>query len=490
MYMGAGINFSSFKNAHMPGPLASNECRQYVQVGEFPDGSKIHRSIIRNLVTKEKRWELPDILVDGVPTETSLHTFIDRASIGAPFTQWLYQGKKVEGSCNYDPWHIFASNFDCVFSACETSFAKREANIAYNVLHNPYHTQAALGQLKGCFADIHKQQKENNQVYQLVYPRICRNRGIPEAVMLDPSHEKVFWLELQRSGCVASPGELSKLGRWNQHHDKHALWRPHRSTVLIPMTTIGIRRKWYADISKSPVNGFFLEDYTHVDNDEEFGQGPGADADGAEEDGPLPAASSGDDPLRAPRGVKASNEALRKKRQSHHNTVDFSAHIFGDDEKMRKLDVHWEVADPLVLRFKLGLTACKTTKGSFEYWLGIARGALSDDVDTAWAKLTDQAVLLKLDLLPSENQSPAKVKADADLCQLFLDALRHTSRQFGMWEMEFTFGLPFQFFRLLSSDEVELATAALLYFIYILRLITFYNYTSQLFGKVSLNQKK
>ena len=97
MYMGCGISFIDFQSSHMPGPLAYYECRQYVKVGSFPDGSPIFRAIIRNLRTKAKRWELPDVLVNGVPTEKSLHTFIDRASIGAPFTNWLYQSKKSKG---------------------------------------------------------------------------------------------------------------------------------------------------------------------------------------------------------------------------------------------------------------------------------------------------------------------------------------------------------------------------------------------------------
>ena len=88
-----------------------------------------------------------------------------------------------------------------------------------------------------------------------------------------------------------------------------------------------------------------------MDNDEEFVAPPAAADDVADLAAPLPACGSGDDPLRQPRGMKASNEALRKKRQSHHNTVDFAGNIFGDDFKMTKLDIHWEVEETIVIRF-------------------------------------------------------------------------------------------------------------------------------------------
>ena len=103
----------------------------------------------------------------------------------------------------------------------------------------------------------------------------------------------------------------------------------------------------------------------------------------------------------------------------------------------------------------------------------MANGCLSDDVDAAWAKLTDQTVLLKLGLLHVDKPGEATMQEHSELCKLSLDALRNLSRQFGMWEMEFTFGLPFQFFRLISVDPLEVASVTLLGFIIVLRLLTF-----------------
>jgi hypothetical protein len=110
---------------------------------------------------------------------------------------------------------------------------------------------------------------------------------------------------------------------------------------------------------KGPLHGFFLDDDAHIDNDE---LNVPAEKEDEDDDGPeAPRAST--DPPPIPKGIKHSNEALRKSRLSKKNTVDFAGHIFGDELKMKRLGVLWEAVDPVVQRMKLGLTCCKKVEG-------------------------------------------------------------------------------------------------------------------------------
>ena len=285
--------------------------------------------------------------------------------------------------------------------------------------------------------------------YDICYPKICANRGIDEQITRDPSHKAALWTQLRIEGWIGCCGELAKLGRWNQTHDKHGLWRPYRSVILVGMTQLGIERKWYSDVSKCPLFGFFLEDYTHIDADTVGAPEEINDEDG----GALPGrpGSSNDVPS-IPKGVKHSNEALLRKRHQYKNTVDFASHIFADDSKMKRMDIMWETQDPVIQIFKGGLTLCKTISGHYEYFLGLARGDISRALEQSWKKLTDGTVLIKLGLSTLQETCERKRAADRNLAQLFLDSLRHLTRNFVMWEYEFTFGLPFQFLRLLSPD--------------------------------------
>jgi hypothetical protein len=90
----------------------------------------------------------------------------------------------------------------------------------------------------------------------------------------------------------------------------------------------------------------------------------------------------------------------------------------------------------------------------------LACGALSRDLEDSWAKLKDGKVLRKLGLELQVVTNAHQIAANNKLAQLFLDALRHLTRQFAMWELEFTQGLPFHFLRLLSTDDTEVTAVA------------------------------
>jgi hypothetical protein len=197
MKFGTGLDFKYFVNEVSPTPLLAHEARQYVKVGVGADDQPIYRSIIRNLKTKEKRWELPDTIVNGELLERALHSCIDRASVGNPLMQWLYNSNKIEGTLSYDAWHIFETNLNGTYAACNEAYERRECLIAYNVLHNPYRSQAAFGQIIGCFDSIDRKIKHKIPQYAICYPRICANRGIPEQVSRDPNHMATLWTQLR-----------------------------------------------------------------------------------------------------------------------------------------------------------------------------------------------------------------------------------------------------------------------------------------------------
>ena len=102
---------------------------------------------------------------------------MDRASVGNPLMQWLYNSCQIEGTLSYDAWHIFETNLVNTYDACGMGCERKECSIAYNVLHSPYRTYAAFGQIIGCFNSIDSKVKHTLPQYDICYPKICANRG-------------------------------------------------------------------------------------------------------------------------------------------------------------------------------------------------------------------------------------------------------------------------------------------------------------------------
>lgn len=455
--MGTGHNFSEFAPGCKVPPLGKTEKRYFSEVKNDAGDVISRRSCIQDVSTGATRYEIPDVLLDGKPTSQSYHLYLDRGSVGAPHAEWLLSKAKFRGTVNYDVFHIFNTQLDSVYVSCGSDFQKREAIVAYNVGHAPYSTQQMGLQLKAQTEKLFAG-KSSQEFYYMSYPSICRDRRIPSYKVNDPLHYDTFFTELKRE-CDLNPiGRLSRLGRWGQFHDKQMICKPLRHVVTMPMLQMGIEKKWWPSVAKSPLNNYVLESYEILGDDPVAVIGDDGGDHGA---APAAAAAAAAPPPPAgeqPKGVKHSNECLRRLRAKHVNTIDFACHVMLDSLKMRRLDAHVFGEKHLMARFKLGVTNCKTYMGRDEWFCDLSRGGLSDDLNNMWQSLSSEEAFDFLGFSGCEYTTQAKKDEDSIIAQLSFDICVMLTYQFGIWEQEFTFGLPYYFNLLETQCEEERKT--------------------------------
>ena len=150
--------------------------------------------------------------------------------------------------------------------------------------------------------------------------------------------------------------------------------------------------------------------------------------------------------------VKASNEELKRVRASYRNGVEFSAWLFCDVHRFRRIDTTTLLEDPIVQLFQLGLTKHKTIQGHKDFLISMSNGELSKAVGKVWEIFQSTAFSEELELLPVINASEKQRKQDLEIVSLAWSTALSITSQFGLWELEWTFGLPHFFNRLLDSS--------------------------------------
>ena len=429
-------------------------------VGEDVDAEDIvYRSCIRNVTTNVCRYEVPELLVDGVPQTKECHLVLDRGCIGRYHGEFLLKGPpKINGTVSNDIFHIFESIFGHVFVSSKIDFDKREANASYGCFHGPYQQQSFWQQYnahsKRFYAGPH-----TNEVYFNCYERACSNKLITMVQRADPNHRKSFWEDCRATNAKQVLGSMSRLGRWGQFHEKHKMMKTIRMVVVMALIDYGIMRGWWPDVERSPLGRFVVDDYELLDD--AFFEEEGAVAVVVAPVRPERARGSRDPPPpepveAAPRPVRASYDDVRKSRGKRRNGMDFACHVLSDNLKMRKLDVAVHLLDPFVMMELSALAEVKTPKGQLEVFLELSRGSLTNKCcQRMWASLKDPAFWDHGDFARDGSVTSLKRKADCAVADVVFDVLTTATCHFFLWEQEFTHGLPNYFHFLVSPVEQE-----------------------------------
>ena len=455
MRFGAGLNFQRFNAPIKIKPLSKEEIRYRVEVPDAVTGALTMRSCVSNEVANKRRYELPDLVIDGVLQDATCHMVLDRGSVGKEHGTFLLKELGLNVTQTFDLFDIFQTNLDSVFTACGSDFAKKESVVAYNAGHAPYGTCQLHQQFKGCSLDFFKLPWDND-IFYIQYPRICRARSITNAAMADPAHRSKLWQQLSKDSDVDAIGRVSRLGRWGQWHDSHCIFKSRRPSYLMPLVFMGIKRSWYPRLTKSPLRDAGLDTFELDEADLEIVLAPNDDDDIVEVDGaPKPKAAKPemkDQPVA--KSVKHSNdESLRAARSKRINTLDFAAHVLSDEPKMRRLDVHYFAEDSIMSLFKQGLVDVKTFMAQQHYFQSLSRGAISEALVTMWTRMGSKEALDFLDFSSAGTATKAKALEDNDVAELAMDVCTHLTYNFALVELEYTHGLPNYFQCLISPTE-------------------------------------
>eukprot|EP00971_Amphidinium_carterae_P052146 1026635-Amphidinium_carterae.4 len=221
-----------------------------------------------------------------------LITCIDQGSVGWQATLWLYQKVGLQGWWVHDPWHRSWNDLRLSIVASGLWGVVREMILCMNHRAGPWERASFFQQTKASMEQMRRYSDCENPFFLHFYPEICKDLGIynEPGFGTKPHLEKVWQLMLT-DRAFKHKGQKVRWGRWCSFFDCGEEFIKQFSLTLPAMCSHGVKAGWWKSVEQSPLLDTGHEDLAIA--------------------GAVAAVSQRSGGLRAPRGVKESNDAVQ-----------------------------------------------------------------------------------------------------------------------------------------------------------------------------------
>ena len=433
--VGLGVDSSKFVVPDPWKPLGLDEHRYFAEV-ETPVVGVTRRACVENVVTGDRRLELPYNFVGPYLDEPTLYTCADRCSKGRPLIDFfqIAPQPKMRTVGNYDTWHILEGFLKKNFSRrCLTS-KRFEATIGYRAFCGPHMSASFWNQFQTLGKDVFGPNGKPDDVFDFTYPLICKQRKVPLHLRGSVGHKDSLFHTLGRSQCLTTMGVNPVNGRWGNFEAKHCAVKQDRGVILHVLIVMGILKKWWKDLASSPCQNLLKALDCYLEEDDDDDDASASELDDEEEDKA---------PVAAGVAVKRvtleqSRKEINALRSSRKNTLDFTAWFYSDLLSLSRLDAVSFGNSVMAEFFSIWLTKHKTLWGHSDFYIGLASGSLSVVIAESWRLMGDPTVLDELDLVPDPHGKPGNLEND----KVVLGDLYHTliglTADLALYEHEFT----------------------------------------------------
>ena len=280
---------------------------------------------------------------------------------------------------------------------------KVEASALLNLSIGPWGEAARFGQMQGAAKDLWRLGSADLPLFQLLYKDICAEQGAVGLEVGTKEHMVYMWGFIQTCPLFLKKGMKSKLGRWYSWEPKSEEMLPWRSTLLLVLLWEGIQKKWWKNISETPM---FCEADSPADEDAEARgdeQGEGAAAGERQPGEPI-----------ARDTVVASNAKVEALRKTVKHTMHYAAQFLANRPRSRLWAAMVFLEESLRILCGQRLVMQKTRGGNQQLMLHLAKGAWVADLSAVLERLQDMEGLAKLGFLHPSDYS-ASGCADQEL---------------------------------------------------------------------------
>jgi hypothetical protein len=179
---GLGLSFTQFRPAKPVGPLEAWEKRHFTP--HATSGSKVVfpatdppgrlRSVIEDTRSGDMRFELPFAMKGGkILAKPSLHTVLDKGSVGFPAVCWLYWAQKLRGCIFADFWHQDWNGLQSAALEAGVWHVCLERCLLMNMPHGPWAGDTFFNVLKAAASRYMAANGPTNELFCFMFDRIC-----------------------------------------------------------------------------------------------------------------------------------------------------------------------------------------------------------------------------------------------------------------------------------------------------------------------------
>jgi hypothetical protein len=293
---GCGLSIMTFVPPRRLASLGADETRVFVKRMCPLTNVVRRRSCIKNVLTGEKQYELPLVVVNGTRTNNTWHCRLDCGSIGDPAVNWIFRDLGAKGTHLWDRLHRIVCDWLDGLSEAGLTGLRFDWSAVLSCRKGPFGKQANHRILVAVAKYIFENLTSENPAFDHLYPAFCDAFHMRDDVDYGgDAHRQIVWSKCKSLLCGTGMGQSLKHSRWWSTEERAISFFETKAGIpglLLIITVLGHQRKWWSTLQKSPLWSHFNEEFPAGDDDEgDAVSGPAAeqasesDGDGDDQDG-------------------------------------------------------------------------------------------------------------------------------------------------------------------------------------------------------------
>lgn len=419
-------------------PLAAGESRHSLSREQFPQGfSDPDRRRRSCIVDKQgnRRLEVPRI--PSPPKQ--LHLILDRGPCSWHMPFWLFSKMRIDGTFWADPNHQIWTSTQLALKESGYWCTFLEISLLCSVKGGPWEGSAFLNVIQEATEEYFTLvDSDADELLRFLEEPLSEELGMNQPGIVGSEEGFQRLRALVRSKLLSlKKGPKVKLARWFSYFDCADDMEGHWALHLFIMLYIGLRSRWWASLSETPL--FKGRQLSAVQQD-------------ALEEPPQASSASS---TTAPRTMKACNHELKQLKASCKNQLHVAAHLLcslGTRSMMKMLNI---AAALVRLDFGRMTVAHKSREGGRQWMLSMCAGGgralLSELFSTVHDPKVPDCMRFSSSVCGDDRQT-----AQADelyLCERYLDLVRSLAKQRVLFVGLYEWALPAKLAALASSDQ-------------------------------------
>lgn len=240
---------SEFVCASRPRRLAQGERRYFVQAPGVLDTKghelKVERPCVIELASGKRRFELPQVLVDGRPApQMFCHIWHDQGPVGWPALINLYRDIGVRGALEADRLHIGWGSARSALNATGLWGVLLCVTVCMKAKRGPFGGSGFLGSLSETAQWFFKTAGPSDPIFAWFYPSLCEDLGMASDLEYGTkAHAMLVFRKAEQSPILYNVGQGTKLARWFSWSQCFRLhFREHWSTFVMIVVVLGVHK--------------------------------------------------------------------------------------------------------------------------------------------------------------------------------------------------------------------------------------------------------
>eukprot|EP00971_Amphidinium_carterae_P348824 6490690-Amphidinium_carterae.2 len=248
---GTGRGLRHFLPRKVTGGLQVGQTREVEEI-DLPDGTVKRRSVVRD-ESGDGAVEVPRRYIDGELEQPFLVIAHDQGSIGQAALLHALCKTRLRLVAVPDVFHRLSNDWLQSLTVCDLTGLRFELRALARLKYGSWQSCSNLSLLQGVGKDLSEVHTSAHPVFQVLLEGLAKECGFSVHEQLGIRETELVWERLVQSMEKLHLGERTEFQRWFSFERTGRSILGQRHLLQLLLVHLGMQRRWWSDVSKSPL---------------------------------------------------------------------------------------------------------------------------------------------------------------------------------------------------------------------------------------------